>query len=125
MPILLPSHTTAVSEQFNTELNKALLLQYFTRVSGTGVLAYNSAAASTEGVGRFEFTGTGRWELIFNMPINVNKGFSYRASHQQATGAGTVSIGLKCMDSMFAALGDRTGFFSGGAPGVSTFVDSL
>jgi hypothetical protein len=129
MPILLPAHSSTAAftlDEFNKELNKAALLPYFTRVSGTGTLTYNSAVASSEGKGRLEFSGIGRWELIVRIPVNESKGIGFRATHQQATGAATVAIGINCKDANLASLGDRNSFFTGATPAgltnLQTFV---
>jgi hypothetical protein len=128
MPILLPAHSSDRAytlTNFNNELSKAALLPYFTRVSGTGTMTYNSAAVTTEGKGRFEFSGTGRWELIVQIPVNESKGIGFRGNHIQATGSSTVAMGVNCKDANLASLGDRNSFFSGAAPAGSTNLQTF
>ncbi len=124
MPILLPAHNNTTLEDFNQELNKAHQLQYWTRVSGAGTMSYNPAGVSGDGLGRFEFTGTGIWELKCTVPISGSNGLLGRFSHQQATGAGTVSIGTAQYTAAMALLANRNTFFTGAAPAVLTNVQA-
>jgi hypothetical protein len=124
MPILLPAHSTTTLEDFNNELSKAHQLQYWTKISGTGNMAYNSAGASAEGQGRFEFTGTGIWELKCTIPISEPIGLLGRFNHQQATGAATVSIGTAQYNASMVLLANRNTFFTGAAPAAITNVQA-
>lgn len=122
MPILLPSHDTTNSfNQFRNETNKSMLLQYFTRISGTGTMSYNSAGTTTEGLGRFEFTGTGRWELSSIIPVSEFRGLELKANHFQNSGSATVRMGINCRTAV-SSLGDRNCFFTGSSPGATTNI---
>lgn len=114
MPIILASHGPHSLEDYSNILSKALAVQYWEKISGTGELTYSSTAM-TDGEGRFEFSGTGLWELRVEVPINQYRGICCQLNHLQASGAGNVNIGVECLDVNKLSLGTRD-FYSGATP---------